>query len=650
MIKAKLKYGHMTRQERLENIEDWKNNKPSNNSEWDEDLKEESLHFKHDYQLKAMEKSHEDKLPRIEEQLDKLDRYPDIYRYKMEEVLKEEFSGQELADMIEVEFQELYLNTTWKVAKLEQSIERIKKERELRKDKLVTRKPIGTTYYVDFDNGHDVDNDGSSAVKTNGDGPWATLDKFTENARSAGDDVIVRGSMIQTVTSDLLFTSDGTLLLPIEMKRDFGDEWSDHVDLSGTETATLTFGSKTVTYSGDISGVLAAGDWIYVDGEDNTEYSYEVASVATAVATLYLPYKGDEAGSGKTTYNMGDNPIWNTAAGSYQVSFQSDQFWQIQGLHFRGTDNLGVVVHSYAGGIVHRDVIAEGNGTSDYCFYGNAASSNFYLYKCRGYNAYGMLRSTADDPLACLVRDCYFDGNNVNPSAFYYLPEQCHIEIYDSEQANVKYFARVPTSYDVTYRIKCRNMIAPYATDLLLGVPGAMLSEIKFEDFDNVLNDSRFFNMLASGVSVPSFQSETTKVRGGGAAISIKVTPSTNINTQWEHGYLKIFEIPIFATTASKTYTIFFACDDNTDWDDDPTAVQLWVELEAWGHATNKSRKITKSTGTVDFKTDTDFDQSLDITVAPAQEGVAYLRVYYAKPKEATNLNIFYVDPIPVIT
>ena len=32
-------------------------------------------------------------------------------------------------------------------------------------------------YYVDFDNGNDTTNDGTSAAKTNGDGPWKTIAK-----------------------------------------------------------------------------------------------------------------------------------------------------------------------------------------------------------------------------------------------------------------------------------------------------------------------------------------------------------------------------------------------------------------------------------------------------------------------------------------
>ena len=94
----------------------------------------------------------------------------------------------------------------------------------------------------------------------------------------------------------------------------------------------------------------------------------------------------------------------------------------------------------------------------------------------------------------------------------------------------------------------------------------------------------------------------------------------------------------------------FISVSDNADWTADPAANELWIELEAWGHATNDHRRIKKSAGAVDFSTDTDFDQSLAVTVAPAQAGIAILRCFYAKPKEAGNANVFYCDPIPVVS
>jgi len=52
----------------------------------------------------------------------------------------------------------------------------------------------------------------------------------------------------------------------------------------------------------------------------------------------------------------------------------------------------------------------------------------------------------------------------------------------------------------------------------------------------------------------------------------------------------------------------------------------------------------------MDFTTDTDYAQSIAITIAPAQAGIAYLRLYYAKPKESGKDNKFFIDPKVVVT
>ena len=41
---------------------------------------------------------------------------------------------------------------------------------------------------------------------------------------------------------------------------------------------------------------------------------------------------------------------------------------------------------------------------------------------------------------------------------------------------------------------------------------------------------------------------------------------------------------------------------------------------------------------------------ALDVTIAPSQAGVAYLRGFYAKRLEGGKLNTFIIDPLPVVT
>ncbi|MEK0324762.1 MAG: hypothetical protein QQN63_03580, partial [Nitrosopumilus sp.] len=144
-------------------------------------------------------------------------------------------------------------------------------------------------------------------------------------------------------------------------------------------------------------------------------------------------------------------------------------------------------------------------------------------------------------------------------------------------------------------------------------------------------------------------QSDVATVRSGGSNTSIKITPTTVFSTNWEFGRLKCFELALYATTSSKTYTVYFRPGATADWTDDPTAAELWIELEYWGHASNNFRRITKSTGVIDMNGSSAW-QSLAVTVAPAQAGVVYLRCYYAKTKESAKDNKFFIDPIPVVT
>ena len=200
-----------------------------------------------------------------------------------------------------------------------------------------------------------------------------------------------------------------------------------------------------------------------------------------------------------------------------------------------------------------------------------------------------------------------------------------------------------PSIFDLTvsnWVIKLRNCIL---TTISLVESGGVY-DISSEDHSNTKSDTRRFTLD----DVVVLQSDTGTVRSGGSNISLKVTPNTEFSTLSEFSKLLLFELPIYATTDSKTYDIYFRPTATTDWTNDPTASELWIELEAWGHATNNFRKITKSTGVIDMNGSTDW-QALSVTVAPAQAGVAYLRAYYCKTKEA-GANIFFVDPIPVIS
>jgi len=139
------------RQEKLQAIEVWNANKPRSNAEWAEDVKAESLDIRPEYQLAEMEEAHERKLSKVGKDLDKFTNWPEAVRYELTRQFQQMFDeqdnprqieGKTLQQWVDEEFEDQKVMYGWKVAKLEQSVERIKKERELRKNKKVTRKEL----------------------------------------------------------------------------------------------------------------------------------------------------------------------------------------------------------------------------------------------------------------------------------------------------------------------------------------------------------------------------------------------------------------------------------------------------------------------------------------------------------------------------
>ena len=457
--------------------------------------------------------------------------------------------------------------------------------------------------------------------------------------------------MTQVVGQDLAFANDGTIVNPITLEADFDDLWGDEVDLSATALATLTFGSKAIVFAADISGVLAAHDWIYANGDDTRVFAYEVADVSMANVTLYLPYKGGQAGAGKTMLNMQAAPIWNTAAGDFQVNLDADNYWKFQGIHFRGTDLNGVFEIDTAGPTLFKDCIWEANNSGDYCIYNTDDRGYIIVDKCRFYNyKWGVAGKSGFGAPWAHIKNSLFDGNSIAASiGLYantwsvYMCEEC--EFKNHVTGDIAF--TTSTSPALGAYIELRNCILSSVTEvdshhLAVG------RYVGIEDYEGTVGDNSQLIGLSTAEGTPILQSETTEVRAGGGATSIKVTPSANIDTDWEFSRILLFEYPIYAVKdVAKTYTAYLRSDDDTDWDADPLNTELWIEAEYWGHATNVHRKILKSTEVCNNfdADDTDWD-TLTVTVTPLQTGVLYLRGYYCKTKEAGNSNIFFCDTV----
>lgn len=603
-------------------------------------IEAEGLHIKHDTQLVFMRDSHATKILRVAPDLDRVLNFPDSIRWELK-------VGGDLSDAkIEQEVLDQRAYYQWKFDRLTEIVSLIDSEIRFRADDKVRRNPVGTTYYIDSDNGDDA-NDGLGTGTA-----WRYLDKFTEAARSAGDKAILRRGMTNRYDdgTDLLFTSDGTVDNPIIAEADSDDAFSDQVDLSVTATATLTFGSKTVTFSADVSSVVAAGDWIYASSDDNRVFAYEVDSVSTVTVTLFLPYKGDQAGAGKTMFNMQSTPIWNTAAGNFQAKLDSDDYWKFQCIHFRGTDTNGAFEVNNSALPLFKDCVFEGNGASDYGLKFVDDWIPARIDKCRFYNYLeGIGANTGFGGFIGEAGDCLFDGNSVANSRGMSASTGVDALLTDCELKNhgdgdVRFTASVVVSGTV----RLRNCILASTTELD-GIDVSLFGRAFIEDHDGTPGDTRQLTYLSSAEATPIIQSETTTVRSGGSTISIKVTPSTDLSSNWEHSRQKLFDLAFYATTDSKQYDVYFRPTATADWTADPVAGELWIEAEYWGHASNNFRRILKSTGVIDMNGSTAW-AALSVTVMPAQAGVLYLRAYYAKTKESSKANTFFCDPIPVVT
>lgn len=520
-----------------------------------------------------------------------------------------------------------------------------------------------TEYYVDFDNG----NDSADGLTPTGDatnGPWATMSKAMATASTDGDIVTFRRGMTDTLAATLNPILGGAEPNnPIILEADYDDDWSDFA--SSAQTYTLVHGSKTHTASATITGI-AAGDWVYntTDSDDPRKQSFEVAAVSGTTLTLVMPFKGTP-GSTKTLTVMPDNPIVDFGASyTLNATFGSLQEVILRGFEFlttRTSTTIGLIVHDGnedAGNNQYENMIFSG-GTSTRFIEKEDLMSNITLRRCRceaGYFFY------ADDQTSGYIElyDCYFDGLSASNGVFFsssnegyhkFFCKDCEFENIDrmfngnSDQVNFEayfdscFFNSVPMLATVGSPIDRRGMLVKIISTDHDG-PGGYLQ---------IENLSSY--VVGTQGSPWQIESETSTVRSGGSNISLKVTPSDGLNKDVNDLIGTVCEIPILVAASSTTVTMYFASEDTADWTDNPTADEFWIEAEYIGNATTDVKRVTKSTGTVDFKTDTDFDQSLAVTFTPAEAGTAIIRVKYAKPKESsTDINIFFVDPLPVIS
>lgn len=106
--------------------------KPKTDKDWAEDVKAENFDIKSTGKLEEMIEAHAKKLERIVAD-DEIIECPECVRYKLKKQFEKDYQDKELTDLIESEFQQTLANHNWDIEKLNQSLERMTKEIELRK-------------------------------------------------------------------------------------------------------------------------------------------------------------------------------------------------------------------------------------------------------------------------------------------------------------------------------------------------------------------------------------------------------------------------------------------------------------------------------------------------------------------------------------
>jgi hypothetical protein len=533
---------------------------------------------------------------------------------------------------------------------LDRIVQLLKKEIEFREAGTFPRDPIGTTYYIDSDNG----NDSNDGLGSGGANAWLTISKFIASARSAGDIAICRrGTTANYGTAVTACLSDGQTSNPITLEADYDNVWSDNA--ASAQTYTLVHGSKTAEASATITGVTA-GEWVYnsTDSDDQRLFAYEVVSVSGTTLTLRHPFKGT-SGATKTLTIMLANPIYG--AGTNDVIYlHEDRYWRFSGIHIYSSYGEGAAFHkTNVWETSWHDSIFQGNNVS--C---DAVTiqdnSKAVLHKCHiyGYSVNGIDLITSS---AVELYDCVFTGGErglYSTSAMgIFHAEDC--EFNSNSVADVD--AQLAASFGFLATLRNCRLNSTVGVKCDVGSAGDMIG-VYSEDHNGTKGDNRVFGTFSSVQDdTPYIQSDTVTVRSGGSTTSSKITPSTNmgphdagkINLLGMHFPLFKTDFPVYANTASRTYTFHVKSAATANWTANPTAAELYIEATYWDHATNNYRKSIRSTGTVSFASETTW-QAIAITVAPAQTGLMYLKLVYGKTKEDSKSNQFFLDPLVVVS
>lgn len=543
--------------------------------------------------------------------------------------------------------------------RLDKFIQLIQKEIEFRQNNVYVRSPIGTTYYVDPANG----NDANTGTGTGSGDAWATIRKFVEGARSAGDICIVRRDTTNMSDGTLTTaTPDGQVYNPIILEADYDDTWGDFT--SSAQTYTIAAGSKTATASATITGI-SVGDWIYVQGDDARLHCLEVSSVSGTTLSFYLPYKGNNFGSGKTLTVMGPNPVNGSTLTGDGIYFNTAIWWIVRGIHSKGAYANGCWYFANARTIL-QNCIGEatglnGNAGLNMASYTGLKVSNFRTKGGHNGNSINLGHNNGFVVLEHIDVDGTKSGTaEILRGIYAQAVGMMNTTFKDIHIRNVG--NGVGIDFAVTANLgttRCKNITFDNnsAGDVKVGYTfnAGQLTSVVIEDYNGVKGDTRMFSGNGPAeLDSPWCQTDTGVSRAGGAAAALKVIPSTGMGgDHFMGGYPLVGEqvsnsivkgVPVYLTAGSKTVSFYFKTASTADWTSNPTANEFYIEVEYLADSSNVTNSLKRSTGTLNFTGSTDW-QALSASFTTGQAGLAYIKLIYSKTKEASVSNIFWFDP-----
>jgi len=508
-----------------------------------------------------------------------------------------------------------------KIARLKHKLECVIKELEFRKEEIVKRDPIGTTYYLDV-NGKTGDLSGTwtftnGSTTVSGSGGSATSELEVGNyVRPSGGPEWYK---VTAISNDNEFTID-----PAFQQDTQSGVTAEYNNYDGTATNTPfvhlnQFTTDTVRTPGDILKVRANQTHLYagkdiVFDEDGTNNMIEIRGCSST---------DDPWGDGSDV-----RPIIGFGDTAYQVYSIYDDFWKFTRLEFiEGADIYGIV-NFY----LSYNEIVESCLFRDASKYGlrfNACSS-VSVQNCSFYSNTTANLHILDSRVRC--SGCEFDGGAATTDYGLYVEASigelmdCTFGSSSAHDVADVYF------YKPSARVYARN--CSFAGSISLAHKGSFL---RSEDHNQTKGAHRTYYYNGT------IEKDTSVVRPGGASSSAKMTPNSycglyplTIADDFCAGDFKLW-LP----AEQKTVTIYLRTFGYTTL---PTADELYIEASYLDEATGGHRATVQSTQTVSAN---DTWTAFSVTFTPAQEGWVYVTVYLKKYESNSGV---YVDIKPVVS